>query len=519
MKNYKSAILIYSISIIILFANGCKTPIETVSPESSMTEETPIISQSSTPTIIPTPTTAMRAYEGFASLNVIVPSYITIGSGYIYYLNYKDGATIYRRTLDGTENIKLNEDQSSHIIIVDDCINYVNNSQGYSLYKMNLDGTQQIKVLDEPITQVVIHGWIYYKPYPNRGLCRIKTDGSEKYEFNVDIPIEKFSLSDSGDWIIFTEHNEVSLYKIKTDGSQLTKIHDGKVSDFKISGNQIYFTDAEERNKLYKINMDGTGLEQVHNIYSRHFDISDEWIYYSNLNDFGKLYKIGTDGTGNIKLSDDTCANIEIIGDRIFYHNLNQNSLKYLMNTDGSERALIEKLPDSFDMSTYTPKGTLIERGTTDFELIMEKYEMAYKIEATFNFGMFKRRSDLVKEYEGIKYYKVDEPDFSSLDEYNMYINKLFMEDLRKRYKGSFKDFDGQLYMMDDVGGRGSAIDAGEDVLYVSKISDDRILVTIYLESIEHDSGTPFVKSIKTHEFFLIPLDGEWLFENFYSIR
>ena len=64
MKDYKRTILVYLFSIIILFTNGCKNPVEISSPLSSITEETPIVSQSLTPTLSPTPVIKGNPDEG-----------------------------------------------------------------------------------------------------------------------------------------------------------------------------------------------------------------------------------------------------------------------------------------------------------------------------------------------------------------------------------------------------------------------------------------------------------------------
>jgi hypothetical protein len=71
-------------------------------------------------------------------------------------------------------------------------------------------------------------------------------------------------------------------------------------------------TDSSEhgdaRGKLYKIKTDGTNKTKITDEYASYVNVSGDWIYYSNLNETERvleLYKIKTDGTNRTKINND----------------------------------------------------------------------------------------------------------------------------------------------------------------------------------------------------------------------
>jgi hypothetical protein len=100
------------------------------------------------------------------------------------------------------------------------------------------------------------------------------------------------------------------LYKIKTDGTEKTKLCDDTATDINPSGNWVYYINETDGEKLYKIKTDGTGNTKVCNDgASFGINVAGDWIYYKIRTFFyfyfhydGGLYKIKTDGTGRSKV-------------------------------------------------------------------------------------------------------------------------------------------------------------------------------------------------------------------------
>ena len=63
--------------------------------------------------------------------------------------------------------------------------------------------------------------WIYYSEIPNPGLYKVKTDGSEQTKLNDDVPMD---LNVFGDWVYYNNYadGEPISIKVKTDETERT---------------------------------------------------------------------------------------------------------------------------------------------------------------------------------------------------------------------------------------------------------------------------------------------------------
>ncbi|RKP54469.1 DUF5050 domain-containing protein [Cohnella endophytica] len=101
------------------------------------------------------------------------------------------------------------------------------------------------------------------------------------------------SLSMKGDWLYFCNlDKEYSLYKIKNDGTNLTRLSGDYelATKFAIAGNWVYYGG---RHGIRKVLTDGTKDQQVFDTdYMMSFELSDGWIYYMVYEDSDfKLYR------------------------------------------------------------------------------------------------------------------------------------------------------------------------------------------------------------------------------------
>ncbi|MDP4146319.1 MAG: DUF5050 domain-containing protein [Bacillota bacterium] len=181
--------------------------------------------------------------------------------------------------------------------------------------------------------------------------------------------------TEQGDWLYFTNKSGFnSLYKVRKDGTSMTKLYDGYISNLNVVGEWIYFSNDY---KLCKIKTDGSGYTQLNNdiginlsvvgdwIYYdlaegfckiktdgsqkvklsddhiAEFNIDGDWIYYSNISDRNRLYKIKTDGSNKTKLNEDISQTINVSGDWIYYENFSDDKHIYKIKTDGTSRQVV----------------------------------------------------------------------------------------------------------------------------------------------------------------------------------
>jgi len=103
---------------------------------------------------------------------------------WIYYINYANGDKLYRVSLDGKNDMKVNDDKSWHFNVKDDWIYYVNTADLDRIYKIRVDGTEKVKLNDIESTNVnILDDWIYYnadyKSNFGSDLYKMKLDGTE----------------------------------------------------------------------------------------------------------------------------------------------------------------------------------------------------------------------------------------------------------------------------------------------------------------------------------------------------
>jgi hypothetical protein len=85
-------------------------------------------------------------------------------------------------------------------------------------------------------------------------------------------------------------------------------------------GDWIYYTNYSDGYKLYRIRTDGSDRTKLNDDGSSCINVVGDWVYYNNGNDH-KLYKIRTDGSDRTKLNDDDSIYINVVGDWVYYNN------------------------------------------------------------------------------------------------------------------------------------------------------------------------------------------------------
>ena len=184
----------------------------------------------------------------------------------------------------------------------------------------------------------VVGDWIYYAMYDvNGNIYKIRTDGTEKTKLN-DEPSIKVIVS--ADWIYYLKRNEDNLTgkicKVKTDGSGRAQLTDMDVDFMNVSGEWVYYVTVGDK-ALYVMRTDGTGKTRICDDRIECMNISGNRIYYTNGSDFKHLYKMQMDGTGRIEINAGESRELNVVGDWIFFIGV----LHYRMRTDGTEKTVI----------------------------------------------------------------------------------------------------------------------------------------------------------------------------------
>jgi len=142
--------------------------------------------------------------------------------GWVYYSIYATNEAgaweAYRIRTDGTENAKIADVQLYSTCIENDRIYYIYGDEvsGSQIYSMDLDGANKKRIADGIMAvKINVAGdWIYYVDYS--AVYKIKTDGTEMTKLS-DVPSSNYiDMNILGDWIYLTGDG-CSVHKVRTD--------------------------------------------------------------------------------------------------------------------------------------------------------------------------------------------------------------------------------------------------------------------------------------------------------------
>lgn len=142
-------------------------------------------------------------------------------------------------------------------------------------------------------------------------------------------------------WIYFGNPDDrYRIYRIKTDGSGLTKIVDARMEGFHDLEEWIYYLDTTEPftpAKLARMKWDGSEKEVLVEENVEMFRVSDEYIFYAFENN---IYRINFDGSANMKVvtSNEKICYIEYF-DQVIYYSTSQGL--FSITEDGVNQYLI----------------------------------------------------------------------------------------------------------------------------------------------------------------------------------
>lgn len=249
--------------------------------------------------------------------------------------------------------------------------NWVENSQKSGIYKMRNDGTEVQKIYgSENICYYewlnVAEDWIYYVcseqsapfDWDNSifGIYKIKTDGTEKTKIFDEYIYE---MSVVGNWIYYIDYNEnkSGIYRMRLDGSDITLIYkrdkEKYILDMNVIGDWIYFPDRVydandagvnyiSTNGIYKIRTDGSNQTLIyeHEVKSQRLYkmiISDDKIYVI-LDEFLKVFDLDGNEISSVSID---AVYMNIIEEWIYfsindYENQSENGF-YKMRNNGTE--------------------------------------------------------------------------------------------------------------------------------------------------------------------------------------
>lgn len=265
---------------------------------------------------------------------------------WIYYSNMNYDYYLYKMRKDGSQKQIVTKGCVVAINVVGEWIYYTDENQSNrGIYKIKLDGTEKTKLISGRHYWVYVAGdKIYYSPsnYSGKIYC-MNTDGSS----NRVVCSENCAYANVvGEWIYYINADTYDVYKIRTDGSERTRVHNSFKAHGLIYENGQLF--ADYNNDFQCINVDGTGL--WHNYdgdRQRSFlNINNGWIYMLE-HDFtsgrpkSAFYRVSADYEVKQKIADINFKNtanyyINVVDEWLFFKNEDDNGYMYRIKADGT---------------------------------------------------------------------------------------------------------------------------------------------------------------------------------------
>lgn len=142
--------------------------------------------------------------------------------------------------------------------------------------------------------------------------------------------------------------DEVALWVMNKDGSQVTKIVDDNVTNIQIQDDMIYYI-KQETSEIYKIQKDGTKKKKISNDKVYSINLYKNKIYF--MDRYNKLYitSMSLDGKNKKVIKEVVANDMMVYDDYIYYVTRDGNLGK--VKIDGSNSRLLETDVMQFDVS------------------------------------------------------------------------------------------------------------------------------------------------------------------------
>jgi len=194
-------------------------------------------------------------------------SYVTVADNTLYCISAYDvtGRGIYAMNLDGTESKMIFEGEADCIQFYKNKIYFINADDKYTVYSMNLDGSELKKLIDEASLCINVYDdCIYY--CKSSGIYKWKM--GERYTHPLTDRGASF-INVADDYIYFSYFNmytsagtnEQGIFRMDTNGRNITQIAGAAAVGLCAAGDQIYFQDVGDNFALKRVNADGSSAE------------------------------------------------------------------------------------------------------------------------------------------------------------------------------------------------------------------------------------------------------------------
>lgn len=252
---------------------------------------------------------------------------IIMHKDYIYFINGTHGKNVYRIKNDGTDKKLICNNDVEDMFIYNDYLYCCTKSGSF---KYEIDGAQKkLDGYDKKLCNIIFNSY------------KVIKDGSIKYCLTDDgiydiAPDRKLSLIYKGNIFDF-DVSKGNIYYLNGDDFCIYRLYKNKpvklcnnpvipdnmedcMGGFKVAGDYIYYTNANDKLRLYRMKADGTSKKRLTDCQVVSFIADDDFIYYIDKYDDSSLTKLKSDGSAKqVLLKGDMLYVYSMEGDFLFF--------------------------------------------------------------------------------------------------------------------------------------------------------------------------------------------------------
>lgn len=271
----------------------------------------------------------------------------------IYFANPSDGGKLYCMDSNGDNLQKLSEDAATYINADDNYIYYIRNNIGgdldYSFFafhtnalcRINKDGSN-ITILDtEPSLYAALLGnYIYYIHYDQQtasSLYRVRIDGEEQSKVMNEAV---YTCNTDGQYFYYNGmSSDGSIHRFDTATNTSKIVYEG--NSFKPivnNGKDIYYIDGNTDYSIVHTNLDFDNPTIVTNDSVDSYNVHGSTIYYQRYDKNGSaLCMVNNDGSGQTVLMEGDFCDIHVTSYFVFFREYHSGDMYYFNRNNPSQ--------------------------------------------------------------------------------------------------------------------------------------------------------------------------------------
>jgi len=166
--------------------------------------------------------------------------------------------------------------------------------------------------------------YYYYRSNDKHSLYKMKVDGSEKTKLSYE-PAGDISVYE-GYVYYYSSSSDPMIKRMKTDGTDMKILHMGPCEDVRIVDGLIYYRDSQDGLNLYSMSLEGDDVKLVNKIKKPYsWCIDGKYFYYSNQDDEKKVYRTNLDGSDPVCIIDHPVEGMTIAGNYLYFNDMTTN--------------------------------------------------------------------------------------------------------------------------------------------------------------------------------------------------